>query len=530
MASIRTRFAKLNSLSEDDRTALLRDIRVEILDAQDSDDLDRAEEFLVLGETVKQYNDMVDEIKSIELSDEELEELDAAEEDRKTERPSETDEGDEDENDTTEDEDGDSVESEELEAVAASGAKFKAPESHQPKHTTRLSVTPRAGADFGALTAGASFSSMEQVNEAFVDRIDAMRGTSGGDGEKRTVVSLTAAIEEARQLSQSDPRGNMDKIESVTGEDALVASGGWCAPLPVNYNILGVGSAVRPVRDSLPTFGATRGGIRYIAPPVLGAYNNAISLWTAANDVNPTNPTKKPSLKVSCAEERQADVDAVTLSLIFGNLMTRAFPELVQRHNELALIQHARFAERNLLNQIASASTKVTTAAKIGATRDLLVSVARASAAYRNRHRIPRGVKLRAIMPEWVRDVLREDIASNLQVENVSVTDATVDRWFADRGLNITWHIDDVFSDQADDAVLNDFPEQLRWWIFAEGTFLFLDGGTLDLGVVRDSNLVDTNDYRTFVETFEGLAKVGIEAMQVTSDLSIGLAEVVSTP
>lgn len=527
MASIRTRFAKLNSLSADDRSQLLRDIRVEILDAQDNDDLDRAEDFLTLGETVKQYNDMVDEISSIELSDEELAELDSeVEDDRKTERPNEDDQDDQD----ADDEDGDSVEQEDLEAVAASGAKFRAPESHKPKHVTRLSVTPRAGADFGALTAGASFSDMGQINDAFVDRIDAMRGTSGGDGEKRTVVSLTAAIEEARQLSQSDSRANMDKIEAVTSEDALVASGGWCAPLPVNYNILGVGSAARPIRDSLPTFGATRGGIRYIAPPVLGAYNNAISLWTAANDVNPTNPTKKPSLKVSCAEELQADVDAVTLSLIFGNLMTRAFPELVQRHNELALIQHARFAERNLLNQIAAASTKVTTSAKIGATRDLLVSVARASAAYRNRHRIPRGVKLRAIMPEWVRDVLREDVASNLQVENVSVTDATVDRWFADRGLNITWHIDDVFSDQADDAALNDFPESLKWWIFAEGTFLFLDGGTLDLGVVRDSNLVDTNDYRTFVETFEGLAKVGIEAMQVTSDLSIGLAEVVGTP
>lgn len=519
MASIRARVAKLNKLSAEDRAQLLKDIRVEILSAQDDDDLDRAEEFVVLGETVKQYDDMVEEISSIELSDEELEELDEV---VPTERPKTG--GDEPETETE-------TADVEPEAVAASGAKFRAPETHKPVHSARLAVTPRAASDFGGLTAGASFSNIDQVNQAFIDRIDAMRGTSGGDGEKRSVVSLTASIDQSRQLSQSDTQANMAKIEAVTNEDALVASGGWCAPLPVNYNILGVGSSVRPVRDSLPTFGATRGGIRYIAPPVLGAYNNAISLWTAANDVNPTNPTKKPSLKVSCATELQADVDAVTLSLIFGNLMTRAFPELVQRHNELALIQHARFAERNLLNEIAAASTKVTTTAKIGATRDLLVSVARASAAYRNRHRIPRGVRLRAIMPEWVRDVLREDIASNLQVENVSVTDATVDRWFSDRGLNITWHIDDVFSDQANNAELNDFPSQLKWWLFAEGTFLFLDGGTLDLGVVRDSNLVDTNDYRTFVETFEGVAKVGIESMQITSDLSIGIVPpVTDTP
>ena len=50
---------------------------------------------------------------------------------------------------------------------------------------------------------------------------------------------------------------------------------------------------------------------------------------------------------------------------------------------------------------------------------------------------------------------------------------------------------------------------------------MFLDGGTLDLGIIRDSTLVGTNDYKTFVETFEGVAKVGIESLQVTSTISV---------
>ena len=57
--------------------------------------------------------------------------------------------------------------------------------------------------------------------------------------------------------------------------------------------------------------------------------------------------------------------------------------------------------------------------------------------------------------------------------------------------------------------------------MFAEGTFLFLDGGTLDLGIIRDSSLVGTNDYKMFIETFEGIAKVGIESLAITSTISI---------
>lgn len=527
MASIEDRFKNLLKLSADERTSLADDIELAYYRADAAEDFDLAEELIEMRETVNRVSALAEDVDSA-ADAEDADKLEASDEDGASEDEKSDEKSDEQEPDTkterprSEDEDAEQQE----ETAMAASAGFQAPDKNKPvTHETRVQVRPRAGAELGFIAAGADFSDMNQINRAFIDKIQSMRGTHGGDGEQRTIVSLLASIDESRQLSNTDTTKNMQKIDAIISEDALVASGGWCAPAPINYNILGVGSTIRPVRDSLPTFGASRGGIRYIRPPLLGAYNDAISLWTAENDINPTNPTKKPSLKVSCAEERQTDVDAVTLSLIFGNLMTRAFPELVQRHNELALIQHARFAERTLLNKIAAESTKVTTTANLGSARDLLFAVARASAAYRNRHRIPPGVRLRAIMPEYVRDILREDIASNMAVENLSVADSVVDRWFADRGLNITWHIDDTFESQAANAELNPFPSSVKWWLFTEGTFLFLDGGTLDLGIVRDSNLVDTNDYRTFVETFEGLAKVGIEALQITSQLSIGKSE-----
>ncbi|QBZ72695.1 major head protein [Gordonia phage Phendrix] len=408
-------------------------------------------------------------------------------------------------------------------AMAASAISGDDATNEEKKPAPRVQVVAQVGSDIkGGFTAGAEFRSLDEVNKAFINKLDAIRGVRTSEAEQRAVVSLVASIGEDRYLDH-DLYANMEKIDAATGEQALVASGGYCAPLPVNYDIFGVGSSIRPVRDSLPTFAANRGGIRYIAPPVLGAYNSAISLWTAANDANPTDPTTKPVLKVACASEQTATADAVTLSLEFGNLMARAFPELVQRHNQLALIQHARFAERTLLNKISAASTKVTVEHELGATRDLLHAIARASAAYRNRHRIPRPIKLRAILPEWTRDLLREDIASNMAIENLDVSDGQLDSWFSSRGLSISWHVDDTFATQTNNTELNPFPDSIKFWVFAEGTFLFLDGGTLDLGVIRDSDLVGTNDYRTFVETFEGIAKVGIEALEVSADVAIGV-------
>ena len=142
---------------------------------------------------------------------------------------------------------------------------------------------------------------------------------------------------------------------------SLVASGGHQAPFEVKYDIFGIGSTARPVRDAFPRFQADRGGIRYIVPPVLSDYPNAVGIWTAANDSAETpSPSEKLSLTVTAASETTVATDAVTLQMQFGNLLTRAYPELVSRHNELGLVQHAREAEGQLLTRLTSLSTAVT--------------------------------------------------------------------------------------------------------------------------------------------------------------------------
>jgi hypothetical protein len=96
-----------------------------------------------------------------------------------------------------------------------------------------------------------------------------------------------------------------------------------------------------------------------------------------------------------------------------------------------------------------------------------------------------------------------------------------IDGYLSARGVVVSYSIDqNVYGSQGVAALL-EFADSFSWYLFAEGTFLFLDGGTLDLGIIRDSSLVGTNDYKMFVETFEGIAKVGIEGLVITSTISV---------
>ena len=428
------------------------------------------------------------------------------------------------------------VEQEEQAPVTASAEEgFQAPADRQPVIEVNYAPTAiTAGADIPGYTAGSTINDMYEVASAMEKRIHSLRRVNGGDGEQHIVASVTTTFPEERTLS-TDAESNMLKIGAVSGPGALVASGGHAAPFEVKYDIYGLGSTtVRPVRDSLPRFQADRGGVRYVTPPsfAAGTYADAVGVWTAANDSAQTpNPASKTSYTVTAAAENTVATDAVTLQLQFGNLMTRAYPELIARHNELALVQHAREAEQYLLTKISDGSSAVnahvvTTEAPslIGFARDFLVQCRKAAAAYRSRHRIDVNTQLQAIIPSWIYDAMAADLALNMPGDgNLGATRAEIEGYLALSNVTLTASPDlTVFGSQSGSAAkLLEFPDQFTWYLFAEGTFLFLDGGTLDLGIIRDSTLVGTNDYKMFVETFEGIAKVGIESLAITTSISV---------
>jgi hypothetical protein len=396
------------------------------------------------------------------------------------------------------------------------------PAERLPVAAAALPVTITAGADIPGVSAGTEYSSLQALSEAMVRKIGAVSRGAGGNGEY-VVATVASAVPSDRMLSSGNAEENLAKALEVVSPQAITAAGGWCAPLEVRYDVFGLGVADRPVRDAFPTFGADRGGIRFPTPPTLtgGNYANATVLWTAANDASPGAPATKPVLTATCAAEQTVTVDAITMQIKFGNLMTRAYPELVTRHMELGLIAQANRAEDALLTKLSAGSTALTSAYALGTSRDFLVALTRASTAYRSRHRMKIDTPLRVIAPNWVRKAMLLDISLGLPGDQMDRAQQLLDAYLSTLNINVSWHMQNGFGAEVAATAVDDFPATFDWYIFAEGTWLFLDGGTLDLGVVRDATLVGTNDYIQFTETFEGLAKIGIESIKVTTTTHI---------
>jgi len=409
-----------------------------------------------------------------------------------------------------------------------------APEGSEPTPKTAQPYVITAGADIPATPAGAELPNMTAVAEAFIARRGNFRGVDrAGDGDRVIVASVKADFPEERWLKKGEASGNQEKVDALVaaleqGADpqALVASGGICAPAEPYYGLQNLSGADRPVRDMFPVFGADRGAITFITPPRLTDLANAIGIRTAAQDASGYPPTAlKAPLRVTCGVQQTVTIQAIYRHLIFGNFGARTFPEQVETWLALSLAQHARVAETALLDRLAASSTAITAAATYGASRTLLPQIDQALASFKSRHRITESRQFRWAGPSWTKELMRADIARQQFPgfpEAGYITDEMITSWFRSRGVTPTFYLDTPtgagmqFGAQSAGAMLG-FPTTVVWYLYPEGSFLFLDGGTLDLGLVRDSTLNQTNDYSVFAETFENLAFVGIESYQVTS-------------
>ena len=397
-----------------------------------------------------------------------------------------------------------------------------------------------AAGDLSHFSAGSELT-FEDFGRAFADKAQAIKGTTHKG--RALVASIRWEYPEDRRLG-SDPQENSAIIASVVEQarqtpiEAIVAAGGLCAPVGIRYDIPTVASARRPLRDSaLVRFGAQRGGVRFMRPPVLTDLDDAIGLWTEANDeaaaaadFDPDNPGdgfigEKPCIRIACAEQVEVVVDAITRCLIVGNFNRRSFPEQFSAWWSLAEAAHARFAENRLFARMAANSTAVTDDQQLGAAPDIFEAVERLTAQYRSRHRMDENAVLRYVAPDWVRNFIVADVlrAQNLDPDRAfRIGAAQVNEWFAQHSVAVTWTPDgdgQHFTAQATGAT-KPWPASFDALLYHEGAHIFIDDGELDLGTeIRDTSLIRTNDVEAFTETFENTAFVGLESLVITHNV-----------
>lgn len=361
--------------------------------------------------------------------------------------------------------------------------------------------------NFGHMTA------REDVPIARLDWRDdypADRVLDANEGGERTQAKIDAVVASIK----SDPNKGTEK--------SLVAAGGICAPLTPLYDLQVISQADRPVRASLPSFLASRGGITYATPPVMADVTEAIGIITAAEDAAGGSLATKTCQVLECMDWNEATIDIIYHCVQTSNLTNRTFPEQLAQFLQLLRAQLARTAESKLLDGIDDASTAVTAAdINLGASGALLTEILTAANAMRNRHRMSSDAVLRVMLPNWSVDLMISDIIRT-QFQRFDTDRARLTALLRSFNVDPTFYIDgatgagQIFGAQTASDLLT-FPDTVRWYLFPEGSFLYLDGGTLELGLVRDSVLNSTNEFQMFGEEFENVAFVGIESLAVTS-------------
>jgi NAD(P)-dependent dehydrogenase (short-subunit alcohol dehydrogenase family) len=333
----------------------------------------------------------------------------------------------------------------------------------------------------------------------------------GGTEERYLLASAQFQFPEERRLT-SDLESNSRKVKALRNTEgkSLVASGGLCAPATNIYSIPQFSVTSRPVRDALPSFNADRGAVNVPVPTTLASAANAITIITEANDALGGTFATKSCLDQTCLEYVETAVTIISHCREYGNLNARSWPESVTFENELTMAEHARIAEGYLLDRIKAQSINVTSADVYSTTHDLIYAITRTASSIRYILRTGENVRLRALLPAWVPDMMVADIAAT-QFDRFK-SRAAVTAILREAGIEPTFYLDTPstgttqgFADEAAGAI-DDFPDVIQFAVYVEGAFIHVDGGSLELGLVRDSTLNSTNDFQMFGETFENVA------------------------
>jgi len=406
----------------------------------------------------------------------------------------------------------------------------------QARPATSHPMVVRAAGDVPGFSAGQEIRTLEDIGRAFAGKASALAGTRGVGG-KVPIAQFALSYPEARTLV-ANAGVSQERISAVVAsitQDAIVASGGVCAPVDIDYSFQNVSDNRRPIRDALVRFGADRGGIKFTAPATLsdigtdtdGTYTaddaTAVALWTETTDTTPGSNVK-PCQTILCGTEVEEFVDAVTKCLKVGNFNKRTFPEQFAHFWALAGAAHARTAENILWDSIVTDSTAVTGGQVLGAFRDVIATAERAAVMMRNRHRAAVDAPIRFMAPEFLVNMMSIDLLRQIP------GDSSWDKgraFFEDqlrmRAINVTWSPDaggQDFTATQGAGPLVGWPTTVETLMFFEGSHLFLDGGTLDFGMdIRDSTLNSTNDVQSFTETFEATAFRGVESLEITMDI-----------
>lgn len=396
-----------------------------------------------------------------------------------------------------------------------------------------------SGATLKAVGPAERFALAEDAGFRELGHLFSQHGRSqAGKGMPVTLARLTREYPDERILTENSQL-NATRLADALGvgeqtRSPIAASGGICGPGDVDHSHPICSERGRVVTTGLPQFNASRGTITYPPSISIGDLEGGVSVWTAATDANPESNTK-PCPPLECNEELTASVDAVVKCVTVGNFQAKFSPEWWAANLEVLAAAHDREAEQKALAEIYALSSSIGTVNEGSTVFNFLQMLNNVISADRSARRNWTG-RYKVVADAYLRDQMRNQLIANLgsgadPAQSIQVANATIDSWVMDAGADAIWTYDGTY-DGTNHRIIGPHsqsghlpPTDAGVHIFPEEAFLFLDGGTLDLGTeITDSTLNATNDRQAFAETFEKVVLRGCSAYRgiVTIDASCG--------
>ena len=325
------------------------------------------------------------------------------------------------------------------------------------------------------------------------------RYTVNSDVEHNTGVFAEvakAAQAEARRVAQ--------------GGNSLVAAGGFCAPAQPVYELFAVGGNGGGL--TLPVVNAPRGRITYVQSPTYSdfrtnpAWYNAIGeSYTAEDDAA---DEEKNVFVIECPDTTTCEVVAHPAITQASNFQGRFYPEFISRVMDVTMLGHFHRVNTFIINAMVNNSVDHNVAnVQGGAYVQFFQALRFHTALMRETYRMDIGSVLELAMPHWVVDALAADRVARDATLDFSIARAAVMADINSMGVRVQevydWQGQNLSGDQPGTTALGNFPASVDVLLWIPGSAVRLDGGTLNLGEVRDSTLNNTNNYQTFVETWE---------------------------
>lgn len=418
----------------------------------------------------------------------------------------------------------------------------------------RTEAVLTASSDIPGFSTGKQLPDINTLVAAMSARARSLPVTAKGDLAPRYPIA-SLVREHKYTLGPDATPSEIDAIiTAAANPDILIASGGWCAPSTISYDFYNI--VAEDGMLDLPTIGITRGGIRFPTSPSFADVTSSSAMWrwTETQDIAAATGTAQSGTKtcgvVPCPgfnEERLA-CDGICLTV--GNLTEDAYPEVVANFTRLLFAAHAHKVNRLRIEQLQGFANTPSVTGSFGTTGEGLVApvlnaIALNAQDYRSRYAMTEDAVLEVLAPKWIRAAMRADIRRRQGVvtaDALAMSDATLMGLFDSENVRMQWVSDyqertsgypGYYVSPSTPLAFTSWPSTVEFLMWAPGTVVLGQGMRLDLGIIRDSILNETNDYTAiWTEDCWLMFKPGHEVRRIVvnicADGTVGAADLTS--